>query len=60
MSRAVVWFRRDLSLEDNHAWAAATTTHAEVIPVVGFDDRLLAAARRSQPWAVTWPNRVAR
>lgn len=27
----VVWFRRDLRLDDNPAWAAATSRHAEVV-----------------------------
>ncbi len=51
MSRAIVWFRRDLSLTDNHAWAQATADHDEVIPLVVLDDRLLEAAgpfRRAQ------------
>ena len=33
MSTAIVWFRRDLRLEDNPAWAAATEAHDEVVPV---------------------------
>lgn len=51
MNRAIVWFRRDLSLEDNQGWSLATTTAAEVIPTVVLDDRLLDAAgpfRRTQ------------
>ena len=41
MTRAMVWFRRDLSLDDNLAWANATVDHAEVLPVVVLDRRLL-------------------
>jgi deoxyribodipyrimidine photo-lyase len=51
VSRAIVWFRRDLSLGDNLAWAAATTDHREVIPLYVMDPRLVGAAgphRRAQ------------
>ena len=44
MTRAMVWFRRDLSLEDNLAWANATLDHAEVLPVYILDRRLLDTA----------------
>ena len=44
MTRAIVWFRRDLSLDDNLAWSSATTDHREVIPVYVLDPRLLDAA----------------
>ena len=44
MTRAIVWFRRDLSLDDNLAWATATVGHAEVLPIYVFDRRLLDAA----------------
>jgi deoxyribodipyrimidine photo-lyase len=44
VSRAIVWFRRDLSLVDNLAWAAATTDHREVVPVHVLDRRLVDAA----------------
>lgn len=44
MSRALVWFRRDLSLDDNLAWAGATSDHTEVLPVYILDHRLLDAA----------------
>ena len=44
MTRAIVWFRRDLSLDDNLAWTGATTDHAEVLPVYVLDPRLLDAA----------------
>lgn len=50
-SSGVVWFRRDLRLSDNPAWAAATTAHDVVTPLYVLDDRLLAtagAARRHQ------------
>lgn len=30
MTAGVVWFRRELRLEDNPAWAAATAAHDEV------------------------------
>ncbi len=42
--RAVVWFRRDLRLDDNPAWAAAATTHREIVPLFVLDPQLLAAA----------------
>ena len=40
---AVAWFRRDLRLADNPAWAAATS-HAFAVPVVVLEPHLLAAA----------------
>lgn len=40
----VVWFRRDLRLDDNPAWAAATSTCASVVPVFVLDERLLRPA----------------
>ncbi len=42
--RVLFWFRRDLSLEDNLGWAAATAEHREVLPVFVLDPRLLASA----------------
>ncbi|MEP7046491.1 MAG: deoxyribodipyrimidine photo-lyase [Ilumatobacteraceae bacterium] len=44
MSRAIFWFRRDLSLVDNLAWSMATTDHHEILPVYVLDHRLLDAA----------------
>jgi len=41
---AVVWFRRDLRLDDNPAWAAATSNHARVVALFVADRRLLDAA----------------
>ena len=41
MSTALVWFRRDLRLDDNPAWAAATTEHDHVLPLFVLDPRLL-------------------
>jgi deoxyribodipyrimidine photo-lyase len=46
-----VWFRRDLRLEDNPAWWAATATHREVVGLFIFERRLMNAAgpiRRDQ------------
>jgi deoxyribodipyrimidine photo-lyase len=40
MSKAVVWFRRDLRLTDNPAWAAATANHDEVQALYVIDRRL--------------------
>jgi deoxyribodipyrimidine photo-lyase len=40
----LVWFRRDLRLDDNPAWAAATTGHETVAALYVLDPRLLAAA----------------
>ncbi|MCU0312084.1 MAG: DNA photolyase family protein [Acidimicrobiales bacterium] len=37
----LVWFRRDLRLDDNPAWAAATATHARVVALHVLDPRLL-------------------
>ncbi|HEX6416934.1 MAG TPA: deoxyribodipyrimidine photo-lyase [Acidimicrobiales bacterium] len=42
--RGLVWFRRDLRLADNPAWAAATADHAEVTALYVLDDRLLRSA----------------
>ena len=48
---AVVWFRRDLRLDDNPAWAAATSEHSSVLALFVLDGRLLdpsGAARRTR------------
>ena len=37
---AVVWFRRDLRLDDNPAWAAATLDHDRVIALFVVDPAL--------------------
>jgi deoxyribodipyrimidine photo-lyase len=42
--RALVWFRRDLRLDDNPAWANATIEHDAVEGVFVLDARLLATA----------------
>ncbi len=47
----LVWFRRDLRLSDNPAWAAATAAHPEVVALYVLDPVLLASAgpfRRAQ------------
>jgi deoxyribodipyrimidine photo-lyase len=47
----IVWFRRDLRLDANPAWAAATAEHAEVVGVFVLEPHLLDAAgphRREQ------------
>ncbi|MDG2027652.1 MAG: deoxyribodipyrimidine photo-lyase [Acidimicrobiales bacterium] len=47
----MVWFRRDLRLDDNRAWAAATAAHNEVIALFVLEPRLMDAAgqiRRDQ------------
>jgi deoxyribodipyrimidine photo-lyase len=47
----VVWFRRDLRLDDNPAWAAATAAHREVVALFVVEPELLGAAsdlRRNQ------------
>ena len=41
-STAVVWFRSDLRLGDNPAWAAATSGHDRVVALFVLDQRLLA------------------
>ena len=40
MSRGLVWFRNDLRLADNPAWAAATSGHDEVTALFVIDPRL--------------------
>ena len=50
-SPGLVWFRRDLRLDDNPAWAAATAAHPEVVALFVLDPRLMASAgpfRRAQ------------
>ena len=37
----LVWFRRDLRLDDNPAWAAATSEHRFVVPLFVIDPRLV-------------------
>ncbi len=37
----LVWFRRDLRLDDNPAWAAATSQRRAVVPLYVIDRRLL-------------------
>ena len=47
----LVWFRRDLRLQDNPAWAAATEAHHEVLAVFVLEPELMTAAtpiRRDQ------------
>jgi deoxyribodipyrimidine photo-lyase len=49
--RGLVWFRRDLRLDDNPAWAAATAAHAEVIALFVIEPTLMNASgsiRRDQ------------
>jgi deoxyribodipyrimidine photo-lyase len=41
---ALVWFRRDLRLDDNPAWAEATSRHRAVLAVHVLEPSLLAAA----------------
>jgi deoxyribodipyrimidine photo-lyase len=38
---AIMWFRRDLRLHDNPAWAAATESHQRVVPVLVIEPVLL-------------------
>lgn len=46
---AVVWFRRDLRIDDNPAWAAATAEHDEVRPLFVIDPHLwVDSPRRTQ------------
>ncbi len=44
MSRAVVWFRRDLRLADNPALVRACSDHDEVVPLFVVDPALIAPA----------------
>jgi deoxyribodipyrimidine photolyase len=41
---ALVWFRRDLRLTDNPAWATASADHDELEAIFLLDRRLLDAA----------------
>jgi deoxyribodipyrimidine photo-lyase len=53
-STGVMWFRRDLRLDDNPAWAAATSSHDQVVALFVLDRRLVDAAgpfRRRQLFA---------
>ncbi len=50
-SKGVVWFRNDLRLEENPAWASATERHDEVVALVVLDPSLLESVgpfRRNQ------------
>jgi deoxyribodipyrimidine photo-lyase len=47
-SRAVVWFRRDLRLGDNPAWAAATKHVDRIVALYVLDPILFAAAGQSR------------
>lgn len=40
MSTAIVWFRRDLRIEDNPAWSAATAAHDSVVALFVLDPAL--------------------
>jgi len=40
----LVWFRRDLRLHDNPAWAGATSNHEFVVPLFVIDPRLVSRA----------------
>ncbi len=40
----LVWFRRDLRIDDNPAWAAATSAHSEVVALFVVDPVLIAAS----------------
>ncbi|MGI9615313.1 MAG: cryptochrome/photolyase family protein [Acidimicrobiales bacterium] len=42
--RGVVWFRRDLRLDDNPAWSAATAAHDEVVALFVVEPELLRSA----------------
>jgi len=44
VSKTIVWFRRDLRLDDNPAWARAVASGAEVIPLFIF------APEDEAPW----------
>lgn len=44
MSTGIVWFRRDLRLDDNPAWADATRRHDHVVPLLVIEPALLGSA----------------
>ena len=50
MSSGLVWFRKDLRLTDNPAWAAATSDHDTVVALFVIDPRL---------WDGAMPHRLA-
>lgn len=43
---ALMWFRRDLRLADNPAWAAATRAHRDVVALFVIDPKLIGRAPR--------------
>ena len=54
MTTGLVWFRRDLRLDDNPAWASATAAHEQVVALFVLDERILGAVgehRRAQLFA---------
>ena len=58
---SIVWFRRDFRLEDNPAWAAATQSSAEVVPLLVIEPQLLGAAGTHRRHAfLTAANRLDR
>lgn len=51
MTQGIVWFRRDLRLDDNPAWASATQSHDRVLALFVLDRHLWQSAsqrRRAQ------------
>ncbi|MGA0879668.1 MAG: cryptochrome/photolyase family protein [Ilumatobacteraceae bacterium] len=48
MTRAIMWFRRDLRLADNPALAAAIAEHTEVLPVFVVDPFLVGRSGRAR------------
>ena len=51
-TRGLVWFRRDLRLDDNPAWSAATRECDDVLPVFVLDPTLIDGAGRHRRDAV--------
>jgi deoxyribodipyrimidine photo-lyase len=46
---AIVWFRRDLRLEDNTALIASLSAHENVLPLFIFDDDILGELPKNDP-----------
>jgi len=53
MAAAIMWFRRDLRLEDNPAWNEATAVSDRVLPVFCIDPRLWQTAHARRLDALT-------
>jgi len=53
-SRSIIWFRRDLRINDNPALLAALAESDEIIPVFILDPTLIKSAGMSQVGMRAW------